>query len=370
MGNMLDYIRWRGDLPWTCAPFCEVDSLILSQLSMLFWEEVLGRGESKTLADLRPLMEDKQVSAGFTEDNDRKLLETAAGCPRFGSIALSDHVSRFDEETGLQFSAVTMHLPDGTLFVSYRGTDNTLVGWKEDLRMTFSLPVPAQAEAARYLKDIAGRCGGFLRVGGHSKGGNLAMYASAAADARTRKRILQVYNHDGPGFKDSAEARRIYRKIDDKLLFFVPQSSVFGLLLDHPCSHQTVKSDGFGIWQHDPYSWQVEGCRFIRMEALTKSSVFVESAIKKWLSGVDDEDRRLFVETMFYVLASTDARSFGRDLWTSLLQHPAAFISSIRDIDARSKARIAGVLTKLAGAAFSGDALEARSDGADGDGSC
>ncbi len=352
MGNMLDYIRWRGDLPWSCVPFCEVDGLILSQLSMLFWEEGLGCGECRTLCELWPRMKGKPFSVGVTADNDNALLEKAAGCARFSCITLSDYASQFNEKTGLQFSAVAMHLPDSTIFVSYRGTDNTLVGWKEDLCMTFSLPVPAQEAAAAYLREVACRYGGSLRVGGHSKGGNLAMYASAVAEAKIRRRILQVYNNDGPGFKDSAKAHRFYEKIKNKLRFFVPQSSLFGLLLAHPCSPETVKSDGFGIWQHDPYSWQVEGGRFVRMESLTKSSMYAEAAIQKWLSEVSDEDRSLFVESIFRVLSSTEARSFGRDFWMGLLQHPAAVVSSFQDIDPDTKKRVAGILSKLARAAL------------------
>ena len=351
MSSILDYLRWRGDLPLASIPLGEVDGLILSQLSMLFWEEGLGAGGSETLKSLGGILQGKPFSVGYTAENDVKLLEAVAGSERFGGIVLSDYEHAFDDEAGIQFAAVTLRLPDNSVFVSFRGTDNTLVGWKEDFAMTYSRSVPAQEAAAMYLRRIAGRYPGRLYAGGHSKGGNLAMYAAAHLEEGQRARIAQVYNNDGPGFNDSAFARDIYGKIQGQLLSFVPQSSVIGMLLNHPEDYEIVASDSIGIWQHDPYSWQVEGPRFVRRPALAGDSVYVQNVVRRWLSEVEEEERCLFIETLFQVLKSTDARSFGKDFWLGLFTHPGAVLASIKDIDPESRRRINRVWAELAKAA-------------------
>ena len=354
MSNMLDYIRWRGDLPFSTVPLGEVDGLILAQLSMIFWEEGMDRGESRTLSELAQALKGKDVSAGFTVKNDALLLEAAAASVRFGGLVLSDFEHNFDEDAQIQFAAVTFHLPDGDSFISFRGTDSTLVGWKEDFRMSYEMPVPAQASAAAYFARAATRTGGRLYVGGHSKGGNLAMYAAAQADQDILGRIIRVCNYDGPGFHNRGEAAKLYETIRDRLLSFVPQSSVIGMLLAHPDGYEIIRSDSVGILQHDPYSWQVEGCRFVRSPMLTKDSLYIQSVIRRWLAEVDSEERRLFVDVLFHVLGSTNARSFGKEFWIGFLTRPDAVLASLRDIDPDSLWRIGGILADLGKAVFRG----------------
>ncbi|MCR5219430.1 MAG: DUF2974 domain-containing protein [bacterium] len=352
MSNMLDYIRWRGDLPFSVIPLGEVDGLILAQLSMIFWEKGMGRDESRPLSELAQVLKGKTVSAGFTAKNDALLLETAAASARFGGLVLSDFEHDFDEGAQIQFAAVTFHLPDGDSFLSFRGTDSTLVGWKEDLSMSYEMPIPAQAAAAAYFARVAARTGRRLYAGGHSKGGNLAMYAAAQTGPDILKRIIRVYNYDGPGFPDRGEAARLYETIRDRLMSFVPQSSIIGMLLAHPDGYEIVESDSVSILQHDPYSWQVEGCRFVRSPMLTKDSLYIQSVIRRWLAEVDDEERRLFVDTLFHVLGSTDARSFDREFWMGFLTHPGTVLASLQDIDPDSRRRIGKMLADLGRAAL------------------
>lgn len=358
MSSILDYLRWRGDLPLTSIPLGEVDGLILSQLSMLLWEEGLAAGETATLKSLGGRLKGKPFAVGFTAENDVKLLDAVAGSERFGGVVIADYEHAFDDEAGIQFAAVTFSLPDGSLFVSFRGTDNTLVGWKEDFAMTYSRSVPAQEAAAGYLRRAAEGCHGRLYVGGHSKGGNLAMFAAARLEDGARGRIAQVYNNDGPGFNDGALARDIYEKLQGQLLSFVPQSSVIGMLLNHPERYEIVESDSIGIWQHDPYSWQVEGPRFVRRPALAGDSVYVQNVVRRWLSEVEEEERCLFIETLFRVLKSTDARSFGKEFWLGLFTHPREVLSAIQDIDPESRQKINRVWAELAKAAVRGGEKE------------
>lgn len=344
---MLDYLRWRGDLPLTSVPFGEVDGLILSEMSMLLWEVGLTSKNPETLRSLWPLMNNKHFSFGMSAADDIKLLEFASGCERFENVIMADYLPSCDRDSAMQFAAVTFLLPDGTAFISYRGTDDTLVGWKEDFKMSCSTFIPSQKAALVYLKTIASQFGGALRVGGHSKGGNLAMYASAMAGEGIRKRVVHVYNYDGPGFKDNSLARTIYGRINSVLTYFVPHASIVGLLLNHSERLEIIKSKSRSIFQHDPYSWQVEGGHFVRVSDLSKDSRYIELVIKRCLLMVNEEERLLFIDILFHVLEAANTRKFSKTFLLELFRHPKAVLSSIQDIDQPSKKHFIGILKRI-----------------------
>lgn len=352
MSNILDYITWRGDLPFSAAPFNEVDGLVLAQLSMFRWENGLAPGGSAKICALFEPMNHQPVSVGFTAENDMKLLHLIAHCRRFGEIALRDYEQDFREDMEMQFAAVTLMLDDGTAYVSFRGTDSTLVGWKEDCNMAFSTPVPAQEAARLYLNAAAERFGGALRVGGHSKGGNLAMYAAATAEDAARERILGVYNNDGPGLSDKMNARALYQCITGRLHSYVPQGSIVGMLLAHPDAYTVVRSNSVSILQHDPYSWQVEGPAFVRMPGLNRDSARFDAAFRRWLSGVDEDDREVLIDTLFNVLEATKSPSFGREFWQGLARNPGAVLAAIQDVEPERRRRVTRMLTELGGLAL------------------
>ena len=354
MSNMLDYIRWRGDLPLEREPLGGVDGLILSQLAMLRWEHGLGEGGSETLAGLYPSMKDVPLSEGFTADNDAKLLALAADSRRFGGVRLSDYVHVWDGDRSMQFAAVALHLPDGTVFAAFRGTDSTLAGWKEDCNMAFSTPVPAQLAAADYLAGLCKKYPAKLRVGGHSKGGNLAMYAAASMDDGDRQRLLAVYNNDGPGLSDRMDAPALYARITGRLHSYVPQGSIVGMLLAHPDEYAVVRSNSVGILQHDPYSWQVLGPDFVRLPELSRDSARFDIAFRQWLAGVGEEDRAMLVDTVFDILSATRSQSFGREFWAGLARNPKSVLEAIQGVEPEKRRRITRMLLDLGALALRG----------------
>lgn len=220
--------------------------------------------------------------------------------------------------------------------------------------MAFSKPVPAQEAAAEYLRAAAARCDGPIRVGGHSKGGNLAMYAAATVEDAVRDHVVAVYNNDGPGLSDRIDAKALYDRIGDRLHSFVPQSSVVGMLLSHPDRYEVVRSDSVSILQHNPYSWQVEGPGFVRAPGLSRDSARFEAAFRRWLSEVDEAERAVLVDTLFDILGAADARSFGRDFWAHLVRNPRAVLSAIQNVDPDARRRIMKMLASLAAAAREG----------------
>jgi hypothetical protein len=211
----------------------------------------------------------------------------------------------------MQFCAMTFRLSDGSLFVAFRGTDDTIVGWKEDFNMTFLSHIPAQERAAAYLNYVASCHKGPIRTGGHSKGGNLAVYAAAKCGDLLQRRIVEIYNQDGPGFSETMMNDPGYRNILPKVRSYVPQSSVIGMLLEHEEPYTIIKSNQIGIMQHDPYSWQVLGANFLQVEELTADSRFLDRTFKNWLSQMSNEERSAFFDTVFELLESTGAERAG-----------------------------------------------------------
>jgi hypothetical protein len=240
---------------------------------------------------------------------DLSLLQVAAETERFGSTLLLQYRNILIPEEETQFAAITFLLDSNAAFVAFRGTDYTLTGWKEDFNMTFQESVPAQRLAAQYVAEVSGRYPIPLYLGGHSKGGNLAVFSAVKADPEIRKRIRAIYNHDGPGFTDFIMNDPAYQQISHRISTIIPQSSVIGMLLEHREPYIVVKSKQIGLLQHDFYSWQLDGPAFIPMEEVTADSKFLDLTIKEWLSGLTNEERNEIVDTVFDLLSLGDAKS-------------------------------------------------------------
>lgn len=340
MSNILDYIDWRGDLSLDASPFCEVDNLILTQLSFAYLEGIadgMNRRESVTLREAAgryfadPDRRSKSMGA-LVPDEVPELLRRAAKSPRFGDMRLARFESMMDKTVQTQFAALCILLGDGSFYVSYRGTDDSLIGWKEDLNMGFMEQVPAQEHARKYLEDAAKNLRGAIRIGGHSKGGNLAIYAAAHASHRVQKRILCVYNNDGPGFSRRIMQSDGYSAIRDRILTIVPQFSVVGLLLEHGEVDRVVKSTGSGLWQHDPFTWQLVGREFLRAEGLSPESRRVEKALRAWVAEMNCEQRRDLVEALYKAFTVNNAETLS-DIAADKLD----FIKSLGKLDDKTR---------------------------------
>lgn len=321
MTNVLDYLAWRGDLSFGAFPFCDVDALVLSRLVYVPLDGVAGPAQenaSCTVAEaaaacLAGAAREKDPLR-FRLEDDEKLLRELTDSPRFGALPLYGFVNHFDKKEEKQFCAVTVGLGKNETFIAFRGTDGTVVGWKEDFNMSFDDAVPAQEEALRYLEQAAAAHRGVLRVGGHSKGGNLAVYAAALCSARVQKRIVSVCNFDGPGFNESVLAQKGFADILGRVHTYLPQSSVIGMLLEHDETFSVVHSNNSGLMQHDVYSWDVLRTQFLPVEGITHSGQFIDTSLKNWIAAMDREQRKKFVDGLFSVVESLDATTL-RDLW-------------------------------------------------------
>lgn len=310
MSNVFDYLDWRGDVSLGNAPLTPVDALILSMLPYVRLEGIVPsslKAEPVRLADAVEQYFSRPVSGDRSEERHHELLRRLAKTPRFSSLRLLGARKTIDRREGMQFAALTVLLPGQSFFVAFEGTDDTLVGWKEDFRMSYECPVPAQLRAAEYLREAA-----LLHplrrffVGGHSKGGNLAMFAAVFCGEEFRHRIRSVYNNDGPGFCDDTLSSPAYREMRPRIHTFLPESSIVGVLLEHEEAYKIVKSDAVGFRQHDAYSWQVRGADFEYTAERTAFGRETEEIADRLLADMTPEQRRLLGEALFTVLESTN----------------------------------------------------------------
>ena len=317
MANLFDYLNWRGDLSFKTNAFNEVDNLVLAVLSYLDYKGIvpgMKQNDIITLGEVAELFTDPQLRLSPTASESfnkhvLELLEKAATSKRFKDLRMSHYINQVDDEQTKQISAVVFTISGLQHFIAFSGTDDSLVGWKENLQMSFRESVQAQQEAAQYTEDVMRDLPGKFRLGGHSKGGNLAVYAASRVKTRFQRRIVAVYNNDGPGFQTRFTQSEGYTKILDRITTFLPRSSVVGMLLEHREDYKVVSSDESGLLQHDAFSWEVLGPQFVYEDGLSDTSLAFNKAMRTWLDHVDLEEREEFVDALFDILKSTGVKS-------------------------------------------------------------
>lgn len=309
MANIFDYIKWRGDLSFTQDPVNAVDALIFSALSYIRYVAPAEVGPDAPVT-LRKASSDYFIQDSldnkYRVKSDMDLLRAAAESNRFGLTKLCMYREQFIPEQETQFAAMTFLLDDGTMFLAFRGTDSTLIGWKEDFNMAFQQTVPSQLMAVEYVREVAAEYALPMRLGGHSKGGNVAVFASARSSPMVQQRILEVYNNDGPGFTKYLMGDPGYLAMVPRIKTYIPQSSVIGMLLEHEEPYTVISSKSVGLLQHDPYSWEVMVNGLIPMEGITESSQFLDTTIKTWFSNMTNQERGKLVDAMFELLGTGD----------------------------------------------------------------
>lgn len=307
MATIFDYLTWRGDLFFSQDPPNAVDALIFSGLAYLCYGPAIENHPQKPVS-LKTAAEEFFSLADFESRcrvrRDLDLLDAAVSTKRFGKAEICMYRDLLLPEQETQFAAMTFLLDDGSMFLAFRGTDNSLVGWKEDFNMTFQQTIPAQRLALQYVRDVALEYQRPMRLGGHSKGGNLAVFAAARSSPMIQEQILRVYNHDGPGFTKYLMGDPGYVAMVPKIKTCIPQSSVIGMLLDHEEPYTVIRSKSIGLLQHDLYTWEVMGKAFVAVEEITEGSQFVDATIKTWFADMTNQERGQLVDVMYALLGT------------------------------------------------------------------
>ena len=313
--ELLDYLKWRNDVPLSVSPFNEVDNVILSYLSYIDFRDL--REDWNGFFDLKELfqdfcekhsLEEIQTTGEFTERAPLLLQEMMAG-ERFSATKVGYYAEDFDKNQVKQFAALVFLLPDGRNYISFRGTDKTITGWKEDFLMSCQSETAGAKEAVVYFNKIAPVLEGELILGGHSKGGNFAMYAAAFCEAEYKERIVQVYNNDGPGFREEVIQSPEFQELLPKIITIAPQSSIIGQLLSNPAKQHVIHSTAKGILQHDAMTWEAEKDRLVSSE-LDELSHYAKTTLGSWLESMDDESRESLCTTAFSLIESTNSETF------------------------------------------------------------
>ena len=331
---MVDYLAWRGDIPFETSPWNEIDGLLIATLSYLDFHG--GRDPKGWTLEEMARIDLLQEGTSNSFANRKKAFEAMAAGARFSGCRVHHAIALTDAEIGMQFSAMCLDLPDGTTCVAFRGTDNTLIGWREDFNMAYTTRVPAQEAAILYLARAAALSKRPLRLVGHSKGGNLAVYAAAYAKKRVQDRIESIWSYDGPGMNRETSQTEEYLRIRDKIRSYVPQTSIIGMLMDYYEPYTVVRSTASGISQHDPMSWQIYGPKFETLPAIDQTAVVTRDTLHEWLQNSTPEQRAAFVDALFGMAEATKATKMS-ELTGEKLKTLLAMVSNRKEVDPETR---------------------------------
>ena len=353
MGNIMDYISWRGDLTFAQSPFNEVDNLILACFSYVNLDRIPAVTRQKGIELKKLVKEFKKLHTIKELEADKSFIRLApfmmfemAESVRFGNCVIRNYVNEIVTEAEQQFSAVEIVLDDGTSYISFRGTDDTIIGWKEDFNLSTGV-VPAQKRAVEYMQRISDKASGMLRVGGHSKGGNLAIYGSVMCKSAHDK-ILEIYSNDGPGFSKEFQESPETAEMMPKIIRIIPEYSIIGTLLEHEKQPIIVASTSRGLLQHDGFSWEVQGPGLVRRDSLNKTALRFIEILHKWIDGMDMEQKRLLIEDLFATLQASGYENLS-EVQSGGLKSLAAMVKRLDKFAPESRGMMKELLTAICG---------------------
>ncbi len=324
MKNFLYYLE-NNQKSFKEDSFNEIDSLILAYLSYFHFPSTLTK------------LKDLDISKTTKVNKNREFIKKVIVSKRYKDIELCFYVEDTNDLIEKQFSAVTFLLPNNTMYLSFRGTDSTLTGWKEDFNMAYTLPVPAQKEALNYVEKITKLIPRKFYIGGHSKGGNLAVYAACNLTDNLSRRIIKIYSHDGPGFIKEFLTTSNYQSIKEKIEKIVPSSSIIGMLLYTNEHYKIIKSSERGILEHDPFSWLINEENFVILKKLSDGTIYTNNVINDFISSLSKKEREIFIDSLFTVLKSTNLTTLDEISKNFIIKLPNILISIYKLDDVNKK---------------------------------
>ena len=309
MANIIDYIRWRGDISFSDSPFNEIDALIFSELSYVHFDNLVPEAITARGVRLCSLCEkfftlnydQNAKGAVLNTELNVSLLKSAAESHRFSNVLVKGFVNDIDLTEEKQFCAMCFQIDSNTMVVTFRGTDDTIIGWKEDVNMAIFTPIPSQKQGAEYLNNvISSSKAKNIYVCGHSKGGNIATYS--ALMAKNQDKITAVYSFDSPGFKKEFAELHKNNQIVNRLYKICPENTVVGTIFDSVEKCKYVISSAKGLGQHDGFSWELLGKEFVYAKGQSKSSRDFHNALDSLMIDMSDEEKLQFSDALYSFL--------------------------------------------------------------------
>lgn len=338
MRNILYFIKKFGQFDISQLPFNEVDALIFSQMAYLDFSGLVGSiDENKPDVSLLEFnstdIVKKLVKGTMSPIMNTKMLHLMFASKRYQNLRLNYYRSRFDKDLELQFSAIVLKL-DGCNYIAFRGTDLTLIGWKEDFNMSFMDVIPSQEECLLYVRNVAAFLNGNFYMGGHSKGGNLACFSGIYSDKKLQDRIIKIYDFDGPGFKYDVFTTERFKNIKDRFKKYITRDSMIGVLMHNATDYEVVRCYGVSMMQHDPFRWRVtdEG-RLDITESTTFNCKVFERAIKAWLEYYPESERVKIVDILFDLLTAYEKSTIILDFKYKAFQNIHAIRKRYKKLD-------------------------------------
>ena len=270
------------------------------------------------------------------EKPNRALMKGLLESKRFRTLKMNCFIDMVEREWEMQFSAITYILENGPVYVAFRGTDENMVGWKEDFNMVYLAPVPAQEYSVKYLNTVASRVRCPFIVGGHSKGGNLAIYSAMYCKPQVREKITKVYSMDGPGFRPETLEAGDYVSLAGRVVRILPHSSLFGMIFAADLSYRVIESKSIGIAQHDPYNWIVKEDHFKPVKKIYGTRMQMDNALNAWLLSLNEEQVRVFGDTMYHVMLASKTDNL-IDLTADWKKSVNGIITAMKEVDEDSK---------------------------------
>ena len=311
MGNLITYVQQYEAQTFQEKSLTDIDILVLTEIAYLPFDEIVSSSfEEKAAISLNQLgkefetiKEKEHKNNPFMITKERiQLLDVVSKSQRYKDIKVFGFMNDIDDEQTKQFAAVCYQWEEESRWIIFRGTDESLTGWKEDFMMTYSDLIPAQIDAIEYLRKQAELFSGRLNISGHSKGGNLSLYASAMQEEDIQHRIQQIYCWDAPGVHRSILNTEGYQRVVSKAKRYIPQDSIVGLMLESQVPYHIIESQGSGISQHSALMWNIEDDHFVELTELTRNSQLTDQTFKQWTEVVSDEDLKLFFDTFFELI--------------------------------------------------------------------
>ncbi|MDQ0221599.1 DUF2974 domain-containing protein [Streptococcus moroccensis] len=303
MSNLIQYVHETAHLNFYDLEPNEVDALVLTELSYLPFEDIVSPDFTKVrlfeVTERYFTKHGNKPTSVIVHQNRLNLLKAVAQSKRYKNIKVLAYRNEYDLDLQKQFAAVTFEWRPRHYHVAFRGTDDTIIGWKEDFHLTYMKTIPAQESALSYLQTVINHLSGQFSLSGHSKGGNLAVFAGSQIDEASRNNIESILTFDSPGLNQTILNTEGFLAQAEKIQTYVPQDSIIGMLLEMPTDAIIVKSKATGILQHDTFSWVIRGEQFETVPALTASSLQTKQAIKEWTDQLSEEDLKEFFDTFF-----------------------------------------------------------------------